>query len=57
MVAEGVWTARSVAEWAKARGIETPIMTAVHQVLHEGKPPLAAVRDLMTRHVGEESEC
>ncbi len=56
-VAEGVWTARSVAEWAKARNIETPIMTAVYEVLHAGKAPLAAVRDLMTRRVGEESEC
>ena len=27
-------------------GIEAPIMTGVYQMLHEGKPPLAAVQDL-----------
>ena len=30
-------------------GIETPIMTSVYQMLHEGKPPLEVVQDLMTR--------
>jgi glycerol-3-phosphate dehydrogenase (NAD(P)+) len=48
-VAEGVYTSRSVRERARHAGLDTPIMTAVYEVLHEGKPPLAAVQELMTR--------
>jgi glycerol-3-phosphate dehydrogenase (NAD(P)+) len=29
-------------------------MTGVYQMLHEGKPPLAVVQDLMTRRQKEE---
>jgi glycerol-3-phosphate dehydrogenase (NAD(P)+) len=29
--------------------LDAPIMTAVYEVLHEGKSPLAAVQELMTR--------
>lgn len=56
-VAEGVWTARSVTEWARERAIEIPIMKAVYEILYESKQPMDAVRDLMLRNVGEESEC
>jgi glycerol-3-phosphate dehydrogenase (NAD(P)+) len=48
-VAEGVLTSRSIHERATRGGIETPIMTSVYQMLHEGKPPLEVVQDLMTR--------
>jgi glycerol-3-phosphate dehydrogenase (NAD(P)+) len=48
-VAEGVFTSRSVFERTTKSGLDAPIMTSVYQVLHEGKPPLTAVQDLMTR--------
>ena len=48
-VAEGVLTSKSVFERTSRSGIEAPIMTGVYEVLHNGKPPLAAVQDLMTR--------
>src|SRR5437763_425474 len=53
-VAEGVYTSRRVYEGARRTGLDAPIMTGVYQVLHEGKPPLAAVQDLMTRRQKEE---
>jgi glycerol-3-phosphate dehydrogenase (NAD(P)+) len=53
-VAEGVYTSRSVYERSRRTDLDTPIMTAVYQVLHEGKPPLAAVQDLMTRRLKDE---
>jgi glycerol-3-phosphate dehydrogenase (NAD(P)+) len=49
MVAEGVYTTRSVYERATRMGIEMPITREVYRVLYEGKPPLAAVNDLMLR--------
>jgi glycerol-3-phosphate dehydrogenase (NAD(P)+) len=49
MVAEGVYTTRSVHERASQLGIEMPITTEVYQVLYAGKDPKAAVNDLMTR--------
>jgi glycerol-3-phosphate dehydrogenase (NAD(P)+) len=48
-VAEGVPTTRSVRDMARARGIEMPITEELYQVLFEGKPPRAAVTDLMIR--------
>jgi glycerol-3-phosphate dehydrogenase (NAD(P)+) len=49
MVAEGVYTTRSVYERARQLGFEMPITTAVYQVLYENKSPLQAVSDLMLR--------
>jgi glycerol-3-phosphate dehydrogenase (NAD(P)+) len=49
MVAEGVYTARSVHDQAVRMGLDLPITRAVYQVLYEGKPPLAAVDELMLR--------
>jgi glycerol-3-phosphate dehydrogenase (NAD(P)+) len=49
MVAEGVYTARSVHDEARALGIDMPITAEVFRVLYEGKDPRAAVRDLMMR--------
>jgi glycerol-3-phosphate dehydrogenase (NAD(P)+) len=48
-IAEGVPTSRSVFERTTRTGIDAPIMTAVYELLHEGKPPRAAVQDLLTR--------
>jgi glycerol-3-phosphate dehydrogenase (NAD(P)+) len=49
MVAEGLYTARSVHDRAAQMGIDMPITTEVYRVLYEDKSPLAAVNDLMLR--------
>jgi glycerol-3-phosphate dehydrogenase (NAD(P)+) len=54
-VAEGVPTTRSVHALATERGVEMPITAQLHQVLFEGKPPRAAVVDLMIREPKVES--
>jgi len=53
-VAEGLYTSKSVHERASRMGIEAPIMAGVYQMLHEGKPPLAVVQELMTRRQKDE---
>jgi glycerol-3-phosphate dehydrogenase (NAD(P)+) len=53
-VAEGVYTSKSVFERVTRMGLDAPIMTGVYQLLHEGKPPLAVVQDLMTRRQKDE---
>jgi glycerol-3-phosphate dehydrogenase (NAD(P)+) len=54
MVAEGVYTARSVHFRAKAMGIDLPIMEQVYRVLYEDKPALEAVNSLMVRQPKKE---
>jgi glycerol-3-phosphate dehydrogenase (NAD(P)+) len=49
MVAEGVFTARSVYEQSRHMDIPMPITEEVYRVLYEGKDPRAAVTDLMVR--------
>lgn len=49
MVAEGVYTTRSVHDQAAKLGIEMPITSEVYRVLDEGKDPRTAVTDLMLR--------
>ena len=49
MVAEGVYTTRSVHEKATQMGIDMPITAEIYRVLYEDKNPLAAVNDLMLR--------
>jgi glycerol-3-phosphate dehydrogenase (NAD(P)+) len=49
MVAEGVATTRSAFELAARVGVEVPIIAEVHRILFEGKDPLVACHDLMTR--------
>lgn len=49
MVAEGVQTTISVYNLANKLGIEMPITQEVYNTLFEGKSPLAATRDLMSR--------
>jgi len=54
MVAEGVFTARSVYEKSQAMGIAMPIVEQVYHVLYDGKDPRAAVNDLMLRELRSE---
>ncbi len=54
MVAEGVETTRSGYELARVHQVEMPITTEVYKVLFEGKPPLVAVEELMSRELKAE---
>lgn len=54
MVVEGLATTRSACELAKKNGVVMPITESVYEVLYEGKSPMNAVRDLMTREPKEE---
>ena len=54
MIAEGVFTARSVYEKSTQMGIPMPIATEVYRVLYEAKDPRAAVNDLMLRELCSE---
>ncbi|CAN5267382.1 NAD(P)H-dependent glycerol-3-phosphate dehydrogenase [soil metagenome] len=49
MVAEGVFTTRSVHEKAQLLGLVMPITAEVYRVMYEDKDPRQAVRDLMQR--------
>jgi glycerol-3-phosphate dehydrogenase (NAD(P)+) len=49
MVAEGVFTARSVYERVSRAGLYAPIFTGVYRVLYDGRPPLEAVSELLDR--------
>jgi len=49
MVAEGVRSSRALAEIARARGVEMPIVEHVVKVVHEGHDPREMVGALMAR--------
>jgi glycerol-3-phosphate dehydrogenase (NAD(P)+) len=49
MVAEGVETTAALMDLAAEAQIELPITEQVHAILHEGKPPADAIRDVMER--------
>jgi glycerol-3-phosphate dehydrogenase (NAD(P)+) len=49
MVAEGVYTTRSVHDRAQRMGLDLPITREVYRVLYEDKDPRTAVSDLMLR--------
>jgi len=49
MIAEGVFTARSVHERIVSMGIPMPISTEVYRVWYEEKDPRQAVQELMLR--------
>jgi glycerol-3-phosphate dehydrogenase (NAD(P)+) len=53
-VAEGVATVTGALELAKVNGVEMPIADQVHAVVHGGRPPLAAVAELMGRDLKDE---
>lgn len=54
MVAEGVGTTAALINLAGAAGIELPISEQVYAILHEGKPPRDAIRDIMERPLKRE---
>jgi glycerol-3-phosphate dehydrogenase (NAD(P)+) len=54
MIAEGVFTAKSVYEKSTLMGIPMPICTEVYRVVHEGKNAFAAVSALMQRELRSE---
>ena len=54
MVAEGVKTSKAVHSFAQRKGIELPIVRAVHRVLYEGMDVASAVRELMATPTGAE---
>jgi glycerol-3-phosphate dehydrogenase (NAD(P)+) len=53
-VVEGYKTTESFYGLCRERGIEAPILTEVHGLLFEGKPPARALHDLMTRELKRE---
>jgi glycerol-3-phosphate dehydrogenase (NAD(P)+) len=53
-IAEGVGTARIARDLAQRLGVDMPITREVAAVLHDGKPPRAAVDDLLARDIGAE---
>jgi glycerol-3-phosphate dehydrogenase (NAD(P)+) len=55
-VAEGVPTAQSAHALAQARGVDMPIVAAVHGILFDGASPNAALRALMTRDLRGEQD-
>ena len=55
-VVEGVGAARVVARLARDIEVEMPIAEQVNRVLHEGVAPADAVRSLLMRPPGSESE-
>jgi len=51
---EGLRAARAIHDKAAAMGLDLPIIEQVYSVLYEGKPPVEAVRDLLSRPQGRE---
>jgi glycerol-3-phosphate dehydrogenase (NAD(P)+) len=49
MVAEGIFTTTAAVGLAQAHRVEMPITTQVHAILHQGKSPREAIRELMAR--------
>ena len=54
MVVEGLATCKAAYELSKKYGVEMPITEKIYEVVHEGKDPKEAVRELMTRDLKEE---
>ncbi len=55
MVAEGVFTTNAAVGLARKHGVEMPITEQMHAILHEGKSPSDAIRDLMNRTAKSET--
>jgi glycerol-3-phosphate dehydrogenase (NAD(P)+) len=53
-VAEGVFTVRGALELAAEHGVELPIAEQVAAVVHDGRPPMMAVAELMGREPKDE---
>ncbi len=54
MVAEGVGTARALLALAREAGIELPITEQVDAILHQGRSPRDAIRNIMERPLKRE---
>jgi glycerol-3-phosphate dehydrogenase (NAD(P)+) len=54
MVAEGVKTTRSARGLAAREGVEMPITDEIYRVLYEGRDPLKALQELMSRSLKDE---
>lgn len=54
MIAEGVDTTRSAHELALKHGVEMPIVREMYEILFNGKDPVQATQDLMTREAKNE---
>jgi len=54
MVAEGVGTAPALLALAREASIEMPITEQVNAILHQGKSPREAIRDIMDRPLKRE---
>lgn len=55
VVAEGYHTAAAAHLLAKKMGVEMPITEQVYQVLHQGRPLLDAIKELVTREGKDET--
>jgi glycerol-3-phosphate dehydrogenase (NAD(P)+) len=53
-IAEGVTTVHGALALAAAHGVEMPIAEQVAAVVHHGRPPMAAVAELMGRELKDE---
>ena len=49
MIAEGVGTTAALLVLAREAKVEMPITEQVDAILHQGKPPREAIRDIMDR--------
>jgi glycerol-3-phosphate dehydrogenase (NAD(P)+) len=52
--AEGVKSCQSVADLARRHGVDMPITETVVDIVHDGKPPAVAVKELMSRSAKSE---
>ncbi|WP_066355217.1 NAD(P)H-dependent glycerol-3-phosphate dehydrogenase [Fervidicola ferrireducens] len=56
MVIEGIYTTKAAYDLARKYGIEMPITEKAYEVLYEGKNPVDAVKELMSRRGKHEME-
>jgi glycerol-3-phosphate dehydrogenase (NAD(P)+) len=54
MVAEGVGTAGALLALARETGVELPITEQVSAILHQGRSPREAIRNIMDRPLKRE---
>ncbi len=54
MVAEGVKTTESAYKLAQSLNVKVPIIGEIYKILYEGRPPVEAVKDLMSRDLQSE---
>ncbi|MEU6329285.1 MULTISPECIES: NAD(P)H-dependent glycerol-3-phosphate dehydrogenase [unclassified Streptomyces] len=52
--AEGVKSCESVRDLARRHGVDMPLTETVVEIVHEGKPPMVALKELMSRSAKSE---